>query len=1190
MLTSLIAFELKRRTKMLSSWVYALVLFLAPMLMILDAGGVFKSISTSSGGEKVLANSPYTLFNIVGGVSLFGLLAVAAIFGQAAHQDFEHNTWQIIFTKNIKKAPYLLGRFLGAWVFSSGLMLAIAAGLLFGTGVVALLEPKQLTHFNLIAYLWPYVVQVWPMLFTCGALFFTIAAVTRRMAPVYVGMVVLVMGYLVVSALMEDVQNKTLAAMLDPFGITAFEVVTRYWSPAERNADLVSLSGLLLANRVIWVAVGFAFLGLAIARFRPLVEEQKGTPKEDLEQAPAMAAVPAVAATPTTGSWLRTMFSTAWLSFLDVIRSPVYLSFLAAGFAFVILLVAVSKQIFGTATLPVTYQVLELAAGAFRLFALITITFYAGEIVWREKDAGLDDLVSSTRTPTWVIFGSKFIALVMVAASLQVVVGAAALGWQLSKGYFGIDLHQYVIQLTVFGFLKDLALCALAMVLQVLINQKYLAHFGMILYFASSIALNLFGIEDQLVLYGAEPRIQYSDMNGYGQKLGAVAWFRGYWWAWAGLLLLTAWLFMVRGRETSRRMRLAEARRRFTGPVKVGFAVALALVIGTGAFIFYNTHILNPYETAKDGERQQAAYEKAYKAEYGTLAQPRIIGLDVKVDIYPEQNRLDAKGVYRIKNKTDQSISKVLINVPEHDATKSITLRGEPEKSRADRNGSRFFELTPALAPGEEADLAFDLTWAEVGFSHKGAPHAVVGNGTFINNGWFPSVGYQEGQELGEDNDRKKYGLEPKERMRDRDDPVGLANNYIRQDSDFISFKATVSTSGDQLPIAPGTVTREWTENGRNFASFESDQPILNFVAFLSARYERKKDEWQGVKLEIDYHPGHTANLDRMMAGLKDSLAYCTEHIGPYQHQQARIVEFPRYSQFAQSFPNTIPYSESIGFIAQVRDDKPDDIDYPYYVTAHEIAHQWFAHQVVGGNTQGATLTSESLAQYVALMVMKHKYGEAKMRRFLKYELDAYLIGRATEQKKELPLSRVENQQYLHYRKGSLVMYALQDLIGEERVNAALKKYVAKVRFQGPPYTNSTELISYLRAETPADQQSLIDDLFEDIVLYDNRAVSASMKPGADGTYEVTLKVKSQKSKADQDGKQVDIDSNDLITIGAVDDKGEALVLEKRRIARGESDVVFTVMGKPTRVGIDPMNELVDKTPDDNLTDPELAQ
>src|SRR5262245_19826983 len=153
------------------------------------------------------------------------------------------------------------------------------------------------------------------------------------------------------------------------------------------------------------------------------------------------------------------------------------------------------------------------------------------------------------------------------------------------------------------------------------------------------------------------------------------------------------------------------------------------------------------------------------------------------------------------------------------------------------------------------------------------------------------------------------------------------------------------------------------------------DAPILHFYSYLSADWKVRRDHWQDpgkdVAIEIYYQPGHEYNVERMVDGVKKTLAYCTASFSPYQHRQVRIIEFPRYASFAQSFPNTIPFSESIGFIARL-DDRPDAIDYVSYVTAHEVAHQWWAHQVMGGNVQGATLMSETMSQYSALMVMEH--------------------------------------------------------------------------------------------------------------------------------------------------------------------------------------------------------------------------
>jgi aminopeptidase N len=403
-----------------------------------------------------------------------------------------------------------------------------------------------------------------------------------------------------------------------------------------------------------------------------------------------------------------------------------------------------------------------------------------------------------------------------------------------------------------------------------------------------------------------------------------------------------------------------------------------------------------------------------------------------------------------------------------------------------------------------------------------------------------------------------------------------------------------VSTQADQIAIAPGNLEREWTEGPRRFFHYRADAPIANFFSFQSARYAVRRDVWQrddgsaghdaasDVAIEIYYQPGHEFNLDSMLESVKASLSYNSRNFGPYQYRQFRIVEFPRYARFAQAFPNTIPYSEGIGFIARVKPDDPKDIDYPYYVTAHEAAHQWWGHQVMSGDVQGGSMLVESLAQYSALMVMRHKVGPAKMRKFLAYELNRYLLGRATEQKKELPLSRVEDQPYVHYAKGSLVMYALADNIGEERLNEAIRTFRDAHAFKGPPYPSTSELIGGIRAVTPAQMQYLIEDLFDRIVIYDNRAVSASAKPLPGGRFEVTVKVVAKKRIADELGKEHDVPLADLIDIGVVDDKGEPIALERHRIDREEGSFTLVVDRKPAKAGIDPLNMLIDRRPDDN--------
>jgi aminopeptidase N len=300
-------------------------------------------------------------------------------------------------------------------------------------------------------------------------------------------------------------------------------------------------------------------------------------------------------------------------------------------------------------------------------------------------------------------------------------------------------------------------------------------------------------------------------------------------------------------------------------------------------------------------------------------------------------------------------------------------------------------------------------------------------------------------------------------------------------------------------------------------------------------------------------------------------------------------VEFPRYDKFAQSFPNTIPYSESMGFIAKVDDKNPKDIDYPFYVTAHEVAHQWWAHQLIGGNTRGATVLSETLAEYSALMVMRKNFGAARMRRFLRYDLNNYLLGRALENKKELPLADNENQGYIHYHKGSLAMYQLQDIVGEDRVNTLLAALLQQHAFHGAPYPSVSVLVDGLRKLVPANQAYLIDDLFETITLHDNRALSAVARKQADGKYEVTLTVHSAKMRADELGAEKDAPVHDLIDIGVDDKDGNVLIRERKLVERHENTYKLIVSGRPGKAGIDPDNKLIDRKPDDNMVTVEMT-
>jgi aminopeptidase N len=297
-------------------------------------------------------------------------------------------------------------------------------------------------------------------------------------------------------------------------------------------------------------------------------------------------------------------------------------------------------------------------------------------------------------------------------------------------------------------------------------------------------------------------------------------------------------------------------------------------------------------------------------------------------------------------------------------------------------------------------------------------------------------------------------------------------------------------------------------------------------------------------------------------------------------------LEFPRYATFAQSFANTVPFSEGIGFMLKVEED--DDVDVSYFVTAHELAHQWWGHQLFPANVQGSAVLSETLSQYSALMVMKEALPREHIRQFLKEELNRYLSGRASEQKKEMPLALAENQSYIHYGKGANIMFALQDYIGEDSINAALRRLVTEWRTfeQNGRYATTIELVDYLRDVTPDSLQHVVTDFFDKIVLFENKIDEATYEELSKDEYVVNLKLNTKKMESDSLGYSVNVPMNYWMDVGvySTDEKGKdkLIYLKKHLFNKEETNLQIKVDKKPSSAGIDPLNILIDRNPEDN--------
>ncbi len=1190
MLAAIARFEVRYQLRQPLFWSVTFVLALMAF-----AGVTSDSVTIGGGIGNVHRNSPFVILQFLTVLSAIGMFVSTAFVAGAAQRDFEHGTAPLFFSKPLGKRDYLLGRFAGSYLVSALVFLGPVVGIALGS-FMPWLEPERLGPFRLAPYAFSYLVIVLPNLLFIGAVFFALASLTRSLLATYLGVVVFFVVYLIAGILLEDIENHFLAGLLDPFGGASIDLATRYWTVVEKNTALPALwEGSLLPNRLLWTALGLLVFLIGYLAFDP---SRTGLGRRRRRRALVEADLPAAAAAPAapfpTAAQSFTA-ATAWRQFLHqarievagVVRGVPFLVMVAFGLMNVIAGSIFRGRTFGTSFYPVTHEMLENLQGGYVFLLIIIVVFYSGELVWKERTLGLHEVYDALPTPTWTTLASKLAALAAVVVVFLATGAVAMMGFQAARGYFRFEPLLYAKGLAIVA-VPFLLITVLAVFLQVLANSKFLGYLLMILYMISAVVLDSLDFDHNLYRYAGSPDMPYSDMNGYGHFVVPFLWFSLYWTFFAVVLFGLSILGKTRGTEPSWRHRLRQARARLRGPVRLAVALGLLGFVATGSYIFWNTNVLNDYVPGDEQERRQAEYEKRYR-RYLDMPMPRIVGVRTEVDLYPEERRMEARGRYRLRNRTGRPIGDLHLNLDPRVEVGALRFRPHRLVKHDAELGYSIYRLARPLAPGEEMTLDFEVAVTNPGFVNHDSDTSLVDNGSFFNNRqYFPNLGYDEGRQLVDRNVRRKHGLPPVHRMARVDDLFARRNTYLARDSDWIDFETVVSTVPGQIALAPGYLQREWTAGGRRYFHYKMDAPILHFYSYLSADWAVERDRWRDVAIEIYYHPGHAWNVERMIAGVKASLAYFTREFGPYQHRQVRILEFPGYATFAQSFPNTIPYSEAIGFIARLR--KPEDIDYPFYVTAHEVAHQWWAHQVIGGDVQGATMLSETLSQYSALMVMEREYGAERMRKFLKYELDRYLADRGGELVEELPLMLVENQPYIHYRKGSVVMYALKDSIGEAAVNQALRRFVAAKKFQRPPFTHTPELMAELSRVTPPARRGLLHDLFESITLFENRTASAIATRRPDGRYAVDLTVEAKKVRADGQGVETPVEIDDWIDVGVFAGESQdgnpgerVLYLAKHHITGPTTRLRLTVEEAPARAGIDPYNKLVDRNSDDNL-------
>ena len=274
---------------------------------------------------------------------------------------------------------------------------------------------------------------------------------------------------------------------------------------------------------------------------------------------------------------------------------------------------------------------------------------------------------------------------------------------------------------------------------------------------------------------------------------------------------------------------------------------------------------MNQYITEDRIEDRQAEFEKKYK-KYENIPLPRITSVQANVDIYPEKRAVKIRGSYQLENRRQENIDRIHISINKDVRIEKMELPGATVESSDPTHGYYIYRLASPMKPGDTFPLNYALLVEQHGFPNSRSNTKFVYNGTFFNsNEYFPHLGYFREFQLVDPSKRKKYGLPPVERLPKIDDESARRDNALSRESDWLQFETVVSTSPDQIAIAPGYLQKEWNQNGRRYFHYKMDSPILAFWSYLSARYAVKRDRWNDVAIEIYYDPAHPYNVDRMI-------------------------------------------------------------------------------------------------------------------------------------------------------------------------------------------------------------------------------------------------------------------------------------------------------------------------------------
>lgn len=1169
MLSSMLKFELKYHFGQLS-YIIAALLFLVL--------GCFAAVQGGFGGSEIHKNAPYVINNIV---ALFSLLSIFAgtLFGaNVVLRDVIYKMDSVIFTTSVKRFPYFTVRFLGLLIAVFSLLVITVIGIWIGTFFV---DGSLLGPFKLIDYVYPLLIFGLPNVLFATSLIFCTAIITKNVRAIYAAGVLLYILYMVASILgnspllassVKTNDPSMLPFLIDPFGLASFFSDTRKWSDLQRNQQLFPIKEVFLANRLLWLS----FSGLVITISYRLFNFRLQTQGQTKQKTKAQKEIKIVAfkhfnVSPAGFAYNFAAFRSQFK--LEVISLFKHIPFMVMLLLWIFIFAVELKDSilhgpYGIKYYPTTAAIIEEMRSM--KFGLVLLIFYAAELIGRERTANIQGLVYSTPVKNSVLWGAKCLTLgvlVLVLVTANIGIGVCL---QVFNGYFDIELPQY-LSLYYYSAFPLLLFIILIIFVQNLTANKYVGMMlSMVVVFLFLFAPRL-GIEHYLLRFATVPDLQFSSFNNFGHYAKAFDWYMLYW---TGFAVILAVLTIGMWQSSTQRTFLDRLRSIPQSIWRSKFVVLIGAIIwvACGAFIYQQTNVIGKYQNKQTALQWKIDYEKKYK-RFAELPQPMVKSIKTQVDLFTDEGKYQVKGTYQLKNESGQPISKLWISLNPAVTYFDIEIANAEKQAIDQTYNQQFINLKSPLQPGAELKMDFSFEVVRSGFVPFDSENSVVSNGSYIEMEKFvPRFGYNYGLEIEDERLRKTAGLPP----------FSITESTDR-DYHLVNLETTISTAPDQQVVTVGTLQKSWIANNRCYFTYQTDKPIRFMFALSSARYQVKTENHKGITLRVYYQAGHEQNVKTMFRAIKDALDYGSDNFSPYPLKQFALAEIPQYKGAATAYMGVVFNAERINYLTDFSDE--NKVNQSYAITAHEVAHQWWANQLAPVDGPGAPMLTESLAKYTEAVLLEKNFGKMYLSNYLKDDNNIYFLNQDPNEK-EFPLAQTYQQNHVHYQKGGLAMYAAKEILGEEAVNQTLRNLIAQ--HENPnPKAKPEDLIAALYQLAPANQKKFIDDSFHQVVTYQLNVKVLACKAIENGKYKVDLQVGSAEHKQGVDKLlKPDMDI-DLAFFDQADldwnKNTKPIYFKKIRFDQQETKLSIVLDKKPKAVAIDPYGYLLDGNLADNI-------